>query len=167
MAGINRLSVHTAQSLMYACLPDARFAQEMVASRPFENVDAVFEASRMKWNNIADRWRETFRKHDAIARIPPGDGVLGAWIRKETTDMKPGFGGDLKREIRETEARYRRKHGFPFVTCLEGKGVNDVLEELKERLDNETEIEVFEAAQEQVNITNSRLNRALIEARAM
>jgi len=54
---------------------------------------------------------------------------------------------------------YYATFGFAFVFCAEGKTPEDVLEAIKGRVENRPEEEMTLAAEEQVKITQLRLER--------
>lgn len=70
-------------------------------------------------------------------------------------------------EIKDLEDRYLQKHGFPVVVCVPGRTPEEVREELRSRLANETDQEMYEAAGEQIKITEIRLQKAVAVARVM
>lgn len=93
-------------------------------------------------------------------------GLLSTWVRKENAAVRYAD-PKLRQEICELEKRYLKRHGFPFVICASEKSAKEVRNELRERLGNETDQEVYEAAVEQIRVTELRLKKALAEARYM
>jgi len=56
---------------------------------------------------------------------------------------------------------YEEKFGFIFIVCASGKSSAEMLAILNNRLDNDPQTELSEAAQEQRKITRLRLEKLL------
>jgi len=59
--------------------------------------------------------------------------------------------------------QYEKRHGFIFIVCATGKSADEMLSILQGRIDNETEIEIKNAAIEQAKITQLRLEKMINE----
>lgn len=164
---LNNLPTAKAQALLQACCGSTRYAKAVLAHRPYASEDHLQEASRHAWNNLSqDSWQATFRSHTRLGTSRREEGLAARWTRREQKVLSD-TGEELLRELRGLETRYRNKHGFPFVVCFDGRTVVQLKEELKTRLAHETDQEVFEAAEEQMRITERRLRKALVEAKTM
>ena len=58
-----------------------------------------------------------------------------------------------------TTARYEERFGYIFIVCATGKTAEEMLALLRERLPNDSEIEIRVAAVEQAKITRIRLEK--------
>ncbi|HET9431829.1 MAG TPA: 2-oxo-4-hydroxy-4-carboxy-5-ureidoimidazoline decarboxylase, partial [Chitinophagaceae bacterium] len=56
---------------------------------------------------------------------------------------------------------YEEKFGYIFITCASGKSGNELLTELHTRLQNNPEVEIEIAADEQNKITKLRIEKLL------
>ncbi|MCP4236041.1 MAG: OHCU decarboxylase, partial [Aestuariibacter sp.] len=56
---------------------------------------------------------------------------------------------------------YKDKHGFIFIICATGLSADTMLQALKARLPNQTQIELQNAAEQQINITLLRIGKGL------
>jgi 2-oxo-4-hydroxy-4-carboxy--5-ureidoimidazoline (OHCU) decarboxylase len=63
----------------------------------------------------------------------------------------------------ELNRAYLHKFGFPFVICATGKGCQEIILLLIERLKRDKEGELQTAAEEQSKITQLRLRKLLLE----
>lgn len=74
---------------------------------------------------------------------------------------------EIVAEIKNLEEQYVLKHGLPVVLSVPGRTPEEVRDEVRTRLANETDQEMYEAAIEQMKITEIRLHKAISEARKM
>lgn len=139
----------------------------MLSNVPYRSLDHLLSTSRESWNNLSHReWRAAFRAHISPSRTPPDTNLMSSWIRRENSVVRHAE-AELRRSIRDLEKQYEMNHGFPFVCFLGGSSPEKVQKELRERVGNITEIEMFEASSELVKIMEDRLRRAVVEANNM
>ncbi|MBD3584918.1 hypothetical protein HHX48_04095 [Salinimonas sp. HHU 13199] len=102
----------------------------MVESRPYHSVQAVQEAAVTHWKSLSDSdYRE------ALAAEP----LLK--ISMITDDVS----ADKKLNFNTMNMEYLKKHGFIFITSTTDKSVDDVINELDERLNQSTDQELSTA----------------------
>jgi len=131
----NGLPFEDARSTMMACCASEAWAVEMAARRPYPSLDAVLEAADAQWWHLGEYgWLEAFRAH-----------------RQD--------GGDIGGRTAVLLHEYYATFGFGFVYCTEGKSSRDVLEALKQRVENRPEQELANSAEEQSKITLMRLGK--------
>ena len=63
--------------------------------------------------------------------------------------------------LAESNLGYERRFGFIFIVCATGKSSEEMLELLKARLPNESDVELLVAAEEQRRIMHLRLEKLL------
>ena len=64
-------------------------------------------------------------------------------------------------ELSDLNHKYEEKNDFIFIVCATGKSASEMLMLLKERIDNSTEEEIINAAEEQRKITHIRIEKLL------
>lgn len=64
-------------------------------------------------------------------------------------------------ELAELNRQYEEKFGFIYIVCATGKSTEEMLSILRERLGNNADEELRNAAAEQAKITALRLNKLL------
>ena len=148
----NALPFEIASSAMLDVCGCEAWAVEMAAKRPFESLEALQEAANAQWWRLGEYgWLEAFRAHPATGAPDQRAAAL--------SNAPP----DLDPSIIETIAALRREYyatfGFAFVFYAEDKTPEDVLEVLKDRVENRPEEEMTFAAEEQAKITQLRLGR--------
>lgn len=67
----------------------------------------------------------------------------------------------VRDELAECNRLYLEKFGFIFIVCASGKSAQEMLDMCKTRLGNSLETELSIAADEQLKITEIRLNKLL------
>jgi 2-oxo-4-hydroxy-4-carboxy-5-ureidoimidazoline decarboxylase len=137
-------------------------AERAWARRPFGSVDALHEAMM---NVVGEAGREEqlalVRAHPELAGAEAKAGTLTADSSSEQARL--GF-TRLTREELDAMARlnrlYREKHGFPCIVALRLRCTRqDVMEEMRRRIGNDSYTEIKNALGEIGHITRGRLAR--------
>lgn len=159
-ARLNALSAEEARRALLECCGSTAWVQAMLEARPFEDEEAVREAADRAWWALepAD-WDEAFSRHPRIGeRKLDVSTRSGSWSREEQSGMR-----DAVDEVRAALARgnrdYERRFGRVFLIRATGRSAEEMLAELRRRLENDPETELREAAREQLEITKSRLEK--------
>nr|GEX27242.1 uric acid degradation bifunctional protein TTL isoform X1 [Tanacetum cinerariifolium] len=119
-----------------ACCGSKQFAKHMVAEGPFDTYDETVVAANNIWFNKVDvnGWLEAFAAHPQIGQNQP------SYKTSSTTSAQEKF-------------------GFVFLICASGRTTPEILSELKRRFSNRPIVEFEIAAQEQMKITELRLQK--------
>lgn len=161
---LNLANEKTAFEQLLRCCGASKWALRILAARPFADEDALFAAAEREFVNLDEiDWLEAFSHHPQL-------GDLESLKRKfaATSDWAGGeqAGAALaSQEVLEEMARanqeYARKFGFIFILCATGKSAPEMLAALRNRLGNEREVEISNAAEQQKQITRLRLRKLL------
>lgn len=84
------------------------------------------------------------------------------WSKKEQSGVSLA-NEKIVGELQRLNDKYFDKHGFVFLICATGKSGREMLECLKERIGNSTEVELDIARGELTKIASIRWDRALRE----
>lgn len=162
VAWLNAMTADEARAIFLRCCGAARWANAMVAARPFVDGAALFAASARAFDALSrEDWLQAFAAHP---RIGDPDSLRkkyahnGAWSGEE----QRGVEGALESTIQDLAAfntLYDQRHGFIFIVCATGKSAAEMLDLLRARVDNDTDTEVANAAAEQRKITTLRLEK--------
>jgi 2-oxo-4-hydroxy-4-carboxy-5-ureidoimidazoline decarboxylase len=144
------------------CCGSTRWSLEMARARPFESEAALFEtAERIWWRLSNGDWLEAFGAHPRIGDV----GALrarfastAAWVSSEQAGALIAS-EDALRELAEGNCQYEVLFGYIFIVCATGKSAEEMLGLLRQRLANDPEAEIKNAANEQMKITRIRLER--------
>ncbi|HWE86545.1 MAG TPA: 2-oxo-4-hydroxy-4-carboxy-5-ureidoimidazoline decarboxylase [Terracidiphilus sp.] len=157
----NRADEAAAVQAMLACCGARRWAEKMVARRPFASLDALSAAADEEWNAMGeDDWLEAFASHPRIGQRV-SDGATSpdaAWSRQEQS-LVSSAGESIRAALAEANARYYKRFGFTFIVCATGKSADEMLAILERRLQNERAAELQEAAEQQRRIMQLRLRK--------
>ncbi|MGD8176364.1 2-oxo-4-hydroxy-4-carboxy-5-ureidoimidazoline decarboxylase [Marinimicrobium sp. ARAG 43.8] len=160
---LNTLPDKAAFALFLECCHSRRWADAMVAARPFTSERALLAEADRLWENPSEAdILEAFSGH---ARI--GDIEL---LRSKFAGRAMGEQGQVLetdesvlRELRDLNIDYEQRHGFIFIVCASGKPAETMLDLLKARIHNTRETELRLGAREQGAITRLRLKQLIQE----
>jgi allantoicase len=146
-----------ARASLMACCGSQRWADRLLAVRPFSCAAQLTAASDAIWRALAPHdWKEAFKAHPRI-----GETGSSAWSRQPLpSQLAPG--ATTAAEIADKNRAYEERFGFVFLICATGKSSDAILAALRRRLTNETEFELRHAAEEQRQITHLRLEKWLV-----
>jgi 2-oxo-4-hydroxy-4-carboxy-5-ureidoimidazoline decarboxylase len=151
LAGFNTAPAGDLRPLLTACLAVPRWVDAVLAGRPYPGLDALVAAAEAAG---ALRPEETRRAIEAHPRI--GERATG-WSRTEQS----GVDSEAAARFREANAEYERRFGHVYLVCAAGRGGNELLADLRDRLDNDPETELAVAGRELVKIALLRLRTAV------
>ena len=155
--GVRWLNAKTAEVFeerVLACCGSRAWASRLRAARPFATFDALLQTADDVWAGLpADDLREAFAAHPRI-----GERSGSAWAWGE----QAGAAGASDETLHDLEAgnrEYEGRFGHVFLINATGKSAEEMLETLRERLRNDADAELAEAAEQQRQITRIRLEK--------
>lgn len=148
------------------CCGSHLWAQGMASARPFEDVPALLSASDRIWRelSVAD-WTEAFESHPRIGSSVSKENSSARsanWSSQEQS-LAAEAADSLKQALAKGNCDYERKFHRIFIICATGKSAIEILANLRRRLDNDEATELHEAAEQQRQIAQIRLNKWLTE----
>jgi len=163
---LNRLSSADARSTLERCCGARAWVERMRLRRPFADRAALFAAAEHATEALVrSDWLEAFSHHPRIGdreSLRARFAATAAWAAEE----QRGAGAaseevlaGLERGNRAYEARF----GYGFIVCATGRSADEMLAILTARLENDPDLELAIAAQEQRAITRLRLEKLLSE----
>jgi allantoicase len=156
LAALNASPRKQALTDFLRCCGSDAWAGRMAVSRPHLSLPALEAAADRAWSDCSrEDWLEAFATHPAI-----GERSGGAWSRAEQSGAAEATAETL-RELEELNLRYREKFGYTFIVCASGRTVDEMLDHLRRRMENDAETEIVNAAEEQRLITQLRLRKLL------
>jgi OHCU decarboxylase len=165
-AWLDSLDDYDAHRAFLRCCGSWRWADAMLARRPFGSADALRMAAREVWSELdRDDYLEAFASHPPIGGggggVSDGQAALAstrAWSAEEQSGAA-NAAADVAQALRDANRAYRERFGFLFIVCATGKSAEQMLAALQVRLRNEPEVELLIAAAEQAKITELRLEK--------
>ena len=161
---LNALGRAEAEQALLQCCGSSRWAREVAAGRPYEDVEVLITRANEVWQSLepAD-WLEAFRSHPKIGEKKAAEAVSEQsrqWSGQEQSGVR-----QASQETVDSLARlnrvYDEKFGYIFIICATGKTSDEMLAALRERLENDAARELTIAAAEQGKITELRLRKLL------
>jgi len=160
---INRLNTRPAteaQAEFLNCCGSTVWARRMTEARPFSSVDQLKQAAeRVWWSLKRQDWLESFSSHPKIGERKPESSSHG-WSEQEQSGVRSAS-DDTRRLMAQLNRDYEEKFGYIFIVCATGRSSDEMLTNLRERLQNSAEKELHMAAAEQAKITALRLEKLL------
>ena len=134
-------------------------ADEVFNLKPFKNSnDLVIKMMDVYENINNEEMIKIFNLHPQLAI----EKRLTSFSSKEQTGAK--LNDCSKEEFEEFEklnADYKKKYGFPFIIAVKGKNKDEILNNFRQRIQNDFEIEFNEAKYQVKKIASLRLEGIL------
>lgn len=165
VAALNALSSEQASELFLSCCGSKRWVQGMVAARPFSDMRHLKETATQLWWSLGENdWLEAFAAHPKIGEKKAAahqSNTAQAWSAQEQKSMEQSS-QQVTDELATLNKRYHQQFGFIFIICATGKSSQEMLATLKKRIQNDRPTEIKNAANEQLAITQLRLEKGII-----
>jgi 2-oxo-4-hydroxy-4-carboxy-5-ureidoimidazoline decarboxylase len=165
LAAWNKADESAALDAMLACCGAKRWAAEMVALRPIRTDTELREMADRVWSTMQEPdWLEAFACHPRIGerKVPQAIDQSAAWSKQEQSRASAASESVLA-ELAEGNRLYEDRFGITYIVCATGKGAEEMLAILKQRLGATREAELHEAAEQQRQIMQIRLGKWLTE----
>lgn len=164
LAELNQMTRDGALVEMMRCCGSYRWAEAMVAARPFANQDHVLDVASRQFEEMNDAdWLEAFKHHPRIGERRAESGQTDQerdWSRQEQ-ESATNADNDSTDELRRLNLAYEDRFGYIFIICATGRTSEEIINSLKDRLRNEQGIELRVSAREQTQIARLRLGKLL------
>ncbi|HEX6193077.1 MAG TPA: 2-oxo-4-hydroxy-4-carboxy-5-ureidoimidazoline decarboxylase [Chitinophagaceae bacterium] len=148
--------------LLGNCCGSKAWVNRMLPFIPAEDlVELLEDAEEQWWLCQESDWKEAFSHHPKIGdTLIKKNSTSAEWaIDEQAAVMKST--DDTLRELAAANKKYEDKFGYLFIVCATGKSGEEMLALLQTRLQNNPEVEIEIAADEQNKITKLRLEKLL------
>ncbi len=158
---LNALEPRQAADVLRRACGAERWVAGMLERRPFASTAELLASASEEWQRATEpEYLEAFSQHPQIGEDLPAlrerFGSTLDFTSREQAGVK-GSSEETLLALRDMNVAYRRRFGFIFIICATGKTAAQMLEALRQRLDNERHAELAIAAAEQAKITRLRL----------
>ena len=161
---LNVLSTEDAKVAFSNCCTSDSWIAGMVEARPFSSLEQCHETAISVWANCGEAdFLQAFEGHPKIGDVTS--------LREKYAHTKKLASGEQSsvdeaseeviQDLANGNTAYEEKNGFIFIVCATGKSAAEMLELLNQRLPNEREVELKNAAAEQAKITAIRINKLI------
>ena len=165
LAAWNEADGPTAMEEMLTCCAARRWAQAMVALRPYSSVESLSLTANKVWSTMEEPdWLEAFAAHPRIGEHKAAAAKTAAegWSRQEQSSTARAAKQVLA-ALAAGNAQYEERFGFTYIVCATGKSAEEMLATLQRRLTSDREKELREAAEQQRQIMQIRLGKWLVQ----
>ena len=163
LSRLNDRPAAEAAAELLRCCGSSRWANALVARRPFADAASLYAAADSVWWDLepAD-WREAFAHHPRIGEhdLRSRFASTERWAAGEQAGTV-GAPEELLLALAEGNQAYEERFGYIFIVCATGKSASEMLVLLLERLAHLPHDEIRIAAGEQAKITRLRLEKLL------
>ena len=140
-----------------ACNAAPRFAAELVAGRPYPDVEALLARAEGTARGLAwDEVSVALAAHPRIGDRPEGSSAEAAASRREQSSMTDADAATLE-ALADGNRAYEERFGHVFLIRAAGRSPDEMLAELRRRLKNEADAEQAEATEQLAQISALRV----------
>ena len=161
---LNALSADEAEPELLKCCGSTLWARRMSDARPFHDLKGLLSSADSIWWALDEEdWLEAFSRHPKIGE-KEAERAQAKAAKEWSTQEQSGADAateDVRRELAAANREYESKFGYIYIICATGKTAAEMLSILKTRLQNEPDVEIRVAAEEQRRITRLRLQKLL------
>jgi OHCU decarboxylase len=161
---LNSLPAAQAEAEFLKCCGSRRWASRMVDARPFESLANLTKtAERIWWSLEPQDWLEAFLSHPKIGEKKAAAATSDQskrWSEAEQAAVNTAA-SETSQQLAELNQQYEKKFGYIFIVCATGKTSEEMLAILRDRLGNDANEELRNAAAEQAKITRLRLEKLI------
>jgi 2-oxo-4-hydroxy-4-carboxy-5-ureidoimidazoline decarboxylase len=153
----NAAPAQDAERTVLACCASGTFAKVIAAGRPYPDpvallaaVDAAFEA--LSWDDIV----EAMSEHPRI-----GDRAVRGGMSAAEQSGAAAASDEVRQALADGNLAYEQRFGHVFLICASGLSGQEMLDQLRARLENDEETERTVVRDELRKITRLRMTKLL------
>jgi len=159
---LNEINEGEVREKLLAVCGSSRWVDRMIARRPFAGAGALYSAANEVWFALEKLdWLEAFSHHPRIGERNLAQAKFAATAVQSSKEQSGMAGATeaVRAEFATGNAEYEKKFGHVFLICATGKTGDEMLGSLRERMNNDAETELRNAAHEQSKIVRIRLGK--------
>jgi 2-oxo-4-hydroxy-4-carboxy-5-ureidoimidazoline decarboxylase len=161
---LNMISQPELKEVLTNCCGSSVWVKMMMAYFPADDLVKLLEDAEEKWYECSkDDWKEAFAHHPKIGDLESLTKKFAStaeWASGEQSGVNKASEETIK-ALAEANKLYEEKFGYIFIVCATGKSAEKMFTDLQIRLQNNPEVEIETAAEEQNKITKIRLEKLL------
>ncbi|HEV7651453.1 MAG TPA: 2-oxo-4-hydroxy-4-carboxy-5-ureidoimidazoline decarboxylase [Actinophytocola sp.] len=157
---LNLAEAAQAERALLACCASRRWADELLARRPYPDLDVLRRVSHtvldaLTWDDVA----EALAAHPRIGERAGGTGREAAWSRAEQAGVAMSS-ATTQEDLVAGNVAYEERFGYVFLICATGLSGEAMLNALRVRFGNDPETERGVVRAELAKIVDLRLGKA-------
>ena len=131
-------------------------ALEAFESKPFKNFeDIVSKMLNIYENYEKNKILEIFNAHPELAVAKK---MTSESVSEQASAKLNQCSNDEYEEFKKLNIAYKKKFNFPFIIAVKGKNKNEILNNFRQRINNDVEFEFKESKRQVKKIALFRLN---------
>jgi 2-oxo-4-hydroxy-4-carboxy-5-ureidoimidazoline decarboxylase len=161
LAEFNGLPRAAARQALLACCSSGRWADEVLAGRPYDSVAGLLRRCDAAVAALASAdLREALAGHRRIGERRDGGTGADRWSRQEQAGMD-GAADRTRRALAAGNLAYEQRFGHIYLVCATGRSAAELLDLLQARLANDGETEWRAVRSELKKINRIRLHKLI------
>lgn len=163
VAALNDAPDEQAADRLAVCNASRRWVHQVLLRRPYTDAESLLSEATRAARSL--EWADVCQALDAHPRI--GDRATdecaeAEWSRREQAAVGTSD-AETREALRLANAAYERRFGHVFLIRAAGRTAEEMLAELRRRLDNDEAGERAEVTEQLAQITRLRLERLIAE----
>lgn len=152
----NALSEAEAQRLVRPCLDVPRWIDDVVQGRPYASLGELLTRAEQSGDQLStSEVHQALAHHPRIGERAEGETKEATLSRSEQADL--GIDADIQAQLDQGNADYEARFDQVFLIRAAGRSSQEILAELRRRLENSDEQEMAETAEQLKQIAQLRL----------
>ncbi len=161
---LNTLDKTALTGELFRCCGSDAWVEKMLTIFPVDDLIELLNDAEEKWEECHEAdWLQAFTHHPKIGDIDSlrqKFATTAEWAEGEQAAAADA-NEDILQKLSAANKKYENKFGFIFIVCATGKSAEEMFSLLEIRLQNNLEVELAIAAEEQLKITQLRLEKLL------
>ena len=157
---INELSKTELSKALSRCCSSLVWLNRLLVKFPVADEQQLLDYADQSWQGLDEAdYLQAFAGHPKIGDMKSLQDKYAATTSQAAVEQSAmAFAGeDTVKMLMVGNRAYEKKFGFIFIVCATGKSADEMLGLLEQRLGNDREVELNNAAREQAAITRLRL----------
>jgi 5-hydroxyisourate hydrolase/2-oxo-4-hydroxy-4-carboxy-5-ureidoimidazoline decarboxylase len=163
----NKLDKSEAAAMLTQVCGSAKWVDLMMKQMPFASATALLDAATENWYKQCGEsdWKEAFTHHPRIGDLDQLEKKFASTKDLAGKEQSGVAGNDKEtlKQLLECNNSYEKKYGYIFIVHATGKTGSEMLDLLRDRLENRITDEIHIAMGEQQKITVTRFKKLLAE----
>lgn len=161
---INQLSENQVRQKFQQCCASTRWVSRMLADRPFRDAAHLYDLANKNWIGLIEAdYLEAFAGHPKIGDIKSLRAKYASTADQAAKEQSgiESAGENILANLAEKNRQYESRFGFIFIVCATGKSAAEMLAALLARLGLDRKSELQNAAEQQRQIFQLRLQQLI------